>query len=261
MAAENQAHGPEVIESPKWVRVFLGGQAVADSRKVLLLRGEGQIPVYYFPQDDVNMDYLEKAEPGSSIARQGPGPWPDPPEGAQVFTVRADNAVARNSAWLVQDAPDAALPELAGHVAFVWNKMEAWYEEDDEVRVHAHDPYHLIDVRHSSRHVKVTLRDEVVAETTRPVLLFETGLPVRFYIPRMDVRMDLLEPGRMRTHCGYKGTASYFSVRANGELVEDKAWSYPFPNHQYAEIQNLIAFPQEGVDGFEVDGRVVSGEQ
>jgi uncharacterized protein (DUF427 family) len=253
MVAKNQAHGPKVIESPKWVRVFLEGKPVADSKNVLLLRGEGQIPVYYFPQDDVQMDYLEEAEPGSSIARQGPGPWPEPPEGAQVFTVRVNDTSARNAAWLVQKPPDA-LPELAGHVAFVWNKMEAWYEEDDEVRVHPHDPYHLIDVRHSSRRVKVTLRGEVLAETTRPVLLFETGLPVRFYIPRMDVRMELLEPSRTRTHCGYKGTASYFSARVNGELVEDTAWSYPFPNHQYAEIQNLIAFPQEKVDGFEVDG-------
>lgn len=253
MVTENKAQQPQLLESPKWVRVFLGGKAVADSMNVLLLRGEGQIPVYYFPQEDVHMEYLEEADPGSSIARQGPGPWPDPPEGARVFTVRVDNAFARNAAWLVQDPPQE-LPDLAGHVAFVWNKMEAWYEEDDEVRVHPHDPYHLIDIRHSSRHVRVTVHGEVLAESTRPVLLFETGLPMRFYIPRMDVRMDLLEPSRTRTHCGYKGTASYFSARVNGELVEDIAWSYPFPNHQYAEIQNLVAFPQERVAGFEVVG-------
>jgi uncharacterized protein (DUF427 family) len=91
-----------------------------------------------------------------------------------------------------------------------------------------------------------------------PVLLFEPGLPVRYYIPRMDVRMALIELSQKTTHCAYKGTAPHFSVRLGDEVVEDIAWHYPFPNLQYAPIQNLICFYQERVADLQMD---VDGER
>ncbi len=101
---------------------------------------------------------------------------------------------------------------MAGYIAFYWSKMDAWYEEDERAFAHARDPYKLMDTRRSSRHVRVALNGTMVADTTRPTLLFETGLPVRYYIPREDVRMDLLTPSPTRTQCAYKGEASYWSA-------------------------------------------------
>jgi uncharacterized protein (DUF427 family) len=256
MTNNKSAGKAEVITSPKWVRVFLNDQAVADSKNPLLLRGLGQIPVYYFPRQDVRMEWLQPAPAGSQVSKQGEGPWPDPPEGAKIYTIQVGEKTADNAAWHVEMTP-TDYPRLADHVAFAWQAMDAWYEEDEPILFHPHDPYHLIDVRASSRHVRVLVHGELVAETNRPVLLFEPGLPVRYYIPRMDVQMALVEPSSKTTHCAYKGTAPHFSVRVGDELVEDIAWHYPFPNLQYALIQNLICFYQERtVDlSMDVDGK------
>jgi len=126
--------------------------------------------------------------------------------------------------------------------------MDAWFEEDDEVFVHPRDPYHRVDVLNSSRHVKVSVGGEVVAETRRPRLLFETSLPVRYYIPMLDVRMDLLESSDTISRCPYKGVASYWSVRLGGTLHADLAWSYRSPIPECPKIENLIAFFNERVD-------------
>ena len=139
---------------------------------------------------------------------------------------------------------------------FRWNLMDAWYEEDDEVFVHPRDPNHRVDVLNSSRHVKIKVDGELVAETGRPRLLFETDLPVRYYFPRLDVRMDLLEPTDSVSRCPYKGVASYWSVRAGGKVHKDIAWSYKSPIPECPKIENLIAFYNEKVD-IEVDGRAV----
>ena len=109
------------------------------------------------------------------------------------------------------------------------NKMDAWYEEDEQVFVHPKDPYHRVDVLESSRNVKVTVDGEVVAVTDRPKVLFETGLPPRYYIPPEDVREDILVASEKTTQCPYKGVASYYSVEAGGERVEDLVWYYPEP--------------------------------
>ena len=132
--------------------------------------------------------------------------------------------------------------------------MDAWFEEDEEVFVHPRDPYTRLDVIQSSRHVRVVVGGETVAETDHPVLLFETGLPVRYYIPKVDVRMDLLEPSKSHTECPYKGIASYYSVRIGDQVVVDIAWYYPFPHLEVGKIQNLISFYDEKVDAVYVDG-------
>lgn len=132
--------------------------------------------------------------------------------------------------------------------------MDAWYEEDEQVFVHARDPYHRVDVRNSSRHVRVIVEGELVAETRRPKLLFETGLPTRYYIPRDDVRSDLLEESERHTGCPYKGTASYHSVRAARQLVRDVVWYYPEPLAEATSIRNLLSFYNERVE-LEVDGQ------
>ena len=131
--------------------------------------------------------------------------------------------------------------------------MNKWLEEDGQVLVHPRDPYHRVDVLQSSRLVKVTVNGEVVAETDRPRILFETGLPPRYYIPLEDVREDVLLPSDKNTDCPYKGTASYHSVEAGGEIKEALVWYYPSPIPAAAGIKDHLCFYNEKVD-LEVDG-------
>ncbi|MGH7263456.1 MAG: DUF427 domain-containing protein [Candidatus Rokuibacteriota bacterium] len=228
------------------MRVRFADRFVADSRRVLLRREPGRVPLYYFPQDDVRMELLVPTGHATHDPRTG---------GAIHWSVVAGGRTAENAAWS-HPTPPADGPTLEGYVAFDWPKMDAWFEEDDEVYVHARDPYKRVDVLHSSRHVSVVVADEVVADTGRPRLLFETGLPTRYYIPKPDVRMDLLVPSATETRCPYKGVASYYSVQVGGRLVEDIAWYYRHPIPECARIENLACFFNERVDALYVDGEL-----
>jgi uncharacterized protein (DUF427 family) len=133
--------------------------------------------------------------------------------------------------------------------------MGAWYEEEEEVFVHARDPHKRVDVLASARHVQVMVAGETIAETRRPYLLFETGLPTRYYIPREDVRMDLLTPTAHTSRCPYKGIARYWSVTVGGRTVDNIVWSYPNPIPENPKIKDLLCFFNERVDLF-VDGEL-----
>jgi uncharacterized protein (DUF427 family) len=225
------------------VRVFFGGEVVADSSRTLYLLETAHLPVYYFPRDDVRFDLLEPTSHRTHCPYKGD---------ASYYTVVAGGQRYENAVWAYPDPIDS-VPELRGYVAFYWEQADAWYEEDDEVFKHARDPYHRVDVLNSSRHVQVLVDGVVVAESRRPRLLFETGLPVRYYLPKLDVRLDLLEPSARRTRCPYKGEAVYWSVRAGGDLHEDIVWGYPAPIPETPKIENLLAFYNEKVD-IVVDG-------
>ena len=227
----DQKHaGPLMYEqSPRWVRVRLGGETVADSRQPLLAWESGTVvPFYLFPPSAVRGDLLSDA--GTD-------------DGRRFY----DLPGAPRAAWSYVDAG-----HLADHVAFDWHAMDNWYEEEEEVFVHARDPHKRVDVMESSRHVVVKIDGTVVADTHRPRLLFETGLPTRYYFPPEDVRTELLRPSEKHTQCPYKGTASYWS--AEGE--EDVAWYYPDPIPEQPKLAGLIAFFNERVD-IEVDGERV----
>ncbi len=129
--------------------------------------------------------------------------------------------------------------------------MDAWYEEEEEVFVHPRDPYHRVDTVSSSRHIQVVVDGEIVAETRRAHLLFETGLPTRYYISQEDVRMSLLTP--TQTQCPYKGVSSYWSVHVNGSVHEDIVWGYPNPIPEIPKIKGLVSFYNEKLDIY-VDG-------
>jgi uncharacterized protein (DUF427 family) len=150
--------------------------------------------------------------------------------------------------------PDAALrrrddPELAGLVELDWQAMDEWREEEEVAFGHVRDPFHRLDVRRTSRHVRVSLRGESLADSSRPLALFETSLPVRWYLDPRDVRMDLLRPSETRTVCAYKGRASHWST----ERDEDVGWTYDEPEREVAPVKGLVAFYNERVD-VEVDG-------
>ena len=133
--------------------------------------------------------------------------------------------------------------------------MDDWFEEDEQVFVHARDPFTRIDILQSSRHVEVFVGGVKVADSVRPRILFETGLPARFYLPKTDVRMDLLERSDLHTECPYKGTASYYSVHTGEETVENIVWWYPAPVKESAEIAGMVSFYNEKVD-IKIDGEL-----
>ena len=220
------------------VRVFVGEQAIADSTHSLCLFETGHLPVYYFPRDDVRFDLLKPTRHTTHCPYKGD---------ASYYSVVVNGRTVENAVWAYLEPIDS-VPELADYVAFYWDRADAWYEEDEEVFRHPRDPYHRVDVLSSSRHVQVLIGDVVLADSHRPRLLFETGLPVRYYLPKLDVRQDLLIPTTTRTRCPYKGEAVYWSAQAEGELLQDIAWSYPAPIPEAAKIENLIAFFNEKVD-------------
>ncbi|HEY6788563.1 MAG TPA: DUF427 domain-containing protein [Trebonia sp.] len=225
------------------VRVFFGGQAVADSSRTIYLFETGHLPVYYFPREDVRFGLLEPTSHHTHC------PWKGD---ASYYDVVAGGRRAENAVW-AYPAPIDSVPELKDYVAFYWDKADAWFEEDDEVYKHARDPYHRVDVLNSSRHVEVRVNGVLVADTRRPRVLFETGLPVRYYVPKLDVRQELLIASARRSRCPYKGEAVYWSVQAGDEVLEDIVWSYPSPIPEAPKIENLLAFFNEKVD-ITVDG-------
>jgi uncharacterized protein (DUF427 family) len=173
-------HLLHVEPSPRRVRVLLGGETVADSTRVQLLQPPGQTALYLFPRD-VRMELLVPSERRASAPEVGE---------ATSWTVRAGDMAAQDAAYSYESPPQEAAM-VKDLIAFVWDAMDAWFEEDEEAFVHPRDPYHRIDVLRSSRHVVVRWGDTVVADSTRPRMLLETGLLVRWYLPREDVRADL----------------------------------------------------------------------
>src|ERR1700756_2162010 len=193
---ENVLVGPKptVIELrlepiAKRVRAFAAGEAIADSCRVMMMFETARLPVYYFPLEDVRTDLLVASPRVVESELKGT---------ASYYSIAVDGRVVEDAAWRYVDPP-AGCQELNGFIAFHWKRMDAWFEEDDEVFVHARDPYHRIDVLNSSRQVRVVVGGQVVAVTRRARFLFETGLPVRYYIPKEDVRTDLLRPSQTKT--------------------------------------------------------------
>ena len=210
----------------KRVRAMFAGETVADSRRTLILFEKGHLPVYYFPLEDVRQDLLEDSEKHTTCPRKGE---------ASYHSIRVGDRVAPDAVWRYPEPIDDC-PDISGHVAFYWNAMDSWWEEDDQVFKHARDPYHRVDVLRSSRHVRVELDGRTVAESRRPLLLLETGLPPRWYLPRADVRADVLRDSDTVTACPYKGRATYFTVDTGEREHRDVAWTYATPIPECTKI-------------------------
>lgn len=225
----------------KRVRVYFNGQTVADTSRPVLVWEVKHYPAYYFPLADVHTDLLQLS--GRTVHS------PDLGDG-DLYTVRVGDRTAEDAAVRYEHSP---LTELHDLVRFEWAAMDAWFEEDEQVYTHPRDPRTRLDILASSRHVRVEVDGVTVAETHRPTILFETGLPPRFYLPQTDVRFDLLEPTDTVSHCPYKGRAEYWSVRAGDTVHEDIVWSYRTPLHESHKIEGLVCFYNEKVDLY-VDG-------
>jgi uncharacterized protein (DUF427 family) len=243
----------------KRIQAVLGGETVVDStRAVLVWEPRRIVPSYAVPVEDVRGDL---APAGAVSAGDGPGDDVgvaladvtalrvlDP---RVPFTVHSTAGEAVDLRAAGQVRPGAGFrpadPDLAGLVILDFGAFEAWYEEDEQNVAHPRDPFHRIDVLPSSRQVRLELDGQLLAVSSRPVLLFETMLPMRYYLPRADVAAELV-PSSTRTWCAYKGQASYFSASVGGRLVPDIAWTYEDPQHDAARVRDLIAFFDERID-------------
>jgi uncharacterized protein (DUF427 family) len=232
-----------VEQGRKRIRAYLGGELVADTTRPLLVWESPHYPAYYFPAADVNTDLL-RADGGVAHS---------PSRGdARTFTIAAGGRQRAGAALLYEQSP---FDELRGTIRLDWNSIDAWFEEDEEVFTHPRDPYTRIDILASSRHVRVVVDGVTVAESRKPTLLFETGLPPRFYVPKTDVRMELLTPTTTASHCPYKGDAEYWSLTLGSRAVEDVAWSYRTPLAESQKIAGLVCFYPEKVELY-VDGQL-----
>ncbi|MBP2335166.1 uncharacterized protein (DUF427 family) [Saccharothrix coeruleofusca] len=219
----------------KRVRAYLAGEPVLDTVRPFLVWEKPYYPTYYVPVEDVRATLVPTGEIRRSPSR-GDG---------EVFDVKAGAAVAGGAALRYPTSP---LEPLRGLVRVEWDAVDEWFEEDEPVYVHPRSPYTRIDALASSRHVQVSVGGVLVADSRRPVVLFETGLPPRYYLPMTDVRMDLLRPTDLRTGCPYKGTAEYWSVVVGDEVHENVVWGYRTPLPESQKIAGLVAFYNEKVD-------------
>jgi uncharacterized protein (DUF427 family) len=241
--ATDQRGRVRVEPGAKRVRAFLGGEVVVDTVHPLLVWEAPYYPTYYVPAADVAAELAPTGDVGHSPSRGD----------APVLTVRTAGGTEAPGAALRYD--DSPIDELRGHVRLDWAAMDAWFEEDEQVFTHVRSPYTRVDILPSSREVIVRLGEVELARTTHAQALFETDLPPRWYLPRVDVRMELLAPSDTVMHCPYKGSSVHFSARVGDDLVPDVAWSYPTPLPESERVAGLVSFYDSRVT-VTVDGQV-----
>jgi uncharacterized protein (DUF427 family) len=218
------------------LRVKLAGEWIADSEDVLLFHEPGRYPVAYFPLGDVRPGVLVSENRLTQHGDLGDTDW---------FTVKVDDRRVVHAAWRYTSPPDYA-GELRHRVAFAWRAMDAFYEEDERIVGHAADAYHRIDIRQSSRHLVVKDGVRPIADTKRPVVLYESGFAPRWYVPREDIDESALVQADGQTFCPYKGLASYYDIGDHKRA----AWYYPQAWPEVARISNIVSFEPDEVQVF-----------
>jgi uncharacterized protein (DUF427 family) len=227
---------------PRRIRAFLAGRVVIDTTAALYVWETPHYPQYYIPLADVDGAFLVDEEHPESLGR-----GPARRHGLRVGEVERPRAAHVYSGEKIE--------RLADTVRFDWASLDAWFEEDEEVFVHPRSPYARVDALRSRRTVRVELEGALLAESSCPVMVFETGLPTRYYLDRTAVDFTHLEPSDTTTSCPYKGTTSgYWTALIGENAYPDLAWSYAFPTRQLEPIAGLIAFYNEKVD-ISLDGR------
>jgi uncharacterized protein (DUF427 family) len=221
------------------MRVRFGGNWIADSENVLLLFEPGHYPMAYFLETDVSSDTLQRTEHTTQHPDLGLTSW---------YTVRAGEQSTPRGAWQHINLP-AYANELHGRVAFAWPSMDGFYEEDERIVGHAADSYHRIDIRQTSRHVVIRHGDRIIADTKRPMVLYESGFAPRWYVPRADVDESALTPVDRQTFCPYKGLCSYYNI-GDAHLA---VWSYPEAYPEVGRISNFLSFEPDIVS-VQLDG-------
>jgi uncharacterized protein (DUF427 family) len=235
---------------PRRMRALLAGQTVLDSQRGVVLWETGMFPAYYYPLHDLRQDLLE--QPAGGEREDTPRRW----------SVRVGDRLVKNCITGSPLRPDGQ-ELLPGYVTFHQahgpqgqadpQAMDQWFEEDEPLGVSPRDPYHRVDVRSSSRHVVVRHKGQLVAESRRPKLMFETGNPIRYYLPLADVRSELLTKSEYVSPCPYKGDGQHWHLSAGGGTVENAAWSLPHPLPEALPAAGHVCFYPDKLD-VEMDG-------
>jgi uncharacterized protein (DUF427 family) len=239
--SEHQERAVKAERGPKRVRAYLNGAIVADTYTPWLVWESPYYPTYYVPAADITAELIPS---GETEHEHGLG-------NAEILHVKTGSGTADNAA---RRYPDSPVTELRDAVRLEWAAMSEWLEEDEPVYTHARDPYKRVDILASSRRVRVEIDGVTVAESDQPRMLFETGLPVRYYLPLTSVRMDLLRVSESSTHCPYKGNAAYWSVDTGTRVHKDVVWIYRTPLPESQKVAGLACFYNERVDIY-LDGQ------
>jgi uncharacterized protein (DUF427 family) len=229
---------------PRRLRALVGSRYVIDTTRALYVWAWPGYPQYCIPPGDVADGVL--ADEGRTMPL-GIG-------GGRRQTLEADGLTRRGAGWVWDEtAPE----QIRGYAGFRWEAMDAWFEEDEQVFVHPRNPYTRVDALRSGRPVRVEVDGTVVADAPSSVMVFETGLPTRYYLDRVHVDWSRMVPADTVTSCPYKGTTSgYWSVRTDSTVHPDLAWAYDFPTRQLSPVAGLVAFYNEHVDLF-LDGELL----
>ncbi|CAO3689880.1 unnamed protein product [Umbelopsis vinacea] len=231
-------------QSPRWIRGYYKDTKVVDSKRAYLVwEGTSLIPFWAFPSSDVaGLVKNDTANGGRDGARD------------QWFDVKAGDETVKDAGWRFKQDTPGFIPEADDLVVFDFTKLDNWLEDDERAFGHPRSPYNRIDVRASSRHVKVEIDGVTIAETTSALFLYENGHPTRYYINAVDVKsLPLFKPSEYKSACPYKGIASYFSATVNGKEYPNIAWTYLDPVPGIERIQGRWSFWNEKLDIF-VDG-------
>ncbi|MGY8994834.1 MAG: DUF427 domain-containing protein [Alphaproteobacteria bacterium] len=237
----------DLVPCAKRIRATFAGKTVFDTRRSVIMCESRHIALYYVPRDDADMSMMTKTDHSTFCPFKG---------SASYYTFTTDGHEAENAIWSYEAPFDEAM-SIKGWLAFYWNKLDQWFEEDEEVFIHARDPFVRCDILESGRKVEVMAGGETIASTNRARFLFETGHQPRYYIPREDVTVEVLMPSELRTGCPYKGTAHYHHIKAGGTTIDDAAWYYPAPLDEVRRIGDYLCFYPEKVDAILVDGKKV----
>jgi uncharacterized protein (DUF427 family) len=232
-AIEGPKHRLLATPVPRRVRGEVGGKTVIDTDGAFLLHETGLSPQLYVPLVDVDASALERTETSTHCPFKGD---------ASYRTV----AGSVDAIW-VYDEPLEAAAWLDGYAGVYLDRFDKWLDEDDEVQGFP-DPYHRVDIRSTSAHVEVRARGELIAESDRAVVLSETALPNRYYLPVEDVTASLSGPTETTSWCPYKGTASYWTVTVPGGELPDAAWSYEAPFPECEPVKSYVSFWGDDVE-------------
>jgi uncharacterized protein (DUF427 family) len=231
--------------SPRRVRVMFNSRTIADSRRMFLLRQHGFLPIYYFPRDDVDEACLAACDWTTQSPYKGT---------ARYFDVVAGERRAEAAAW-TYPTTRAGSPDTRGTVGFDFHSMDAWFEEDEQIFVHARDPYLREETWTTTRHIQAFVDGLLVAESRQAVMLRETTKFERYYFPPGDVRLDLLRPSETYSMCPYKGRATYYDLHADDTIQRDICWTYRYPLPDIRRVAGHICFWMEKpAISFTVDG-------
>jgi len=229
---------------PKRIRGVLAGETILDTRRGKMLHETAEFIQWYVPLEDIRTGVLEPSDKRASDRFKGE---------ATFYHVHVGERSERDAAWSYDQPPQGA-SALRGGVAFDFDRLDAWFEEDDQIFGHPRDPYHRFDCRRTSEHIVVRVGGETIAETHRAIKLFETGIPPRYYIPLDDVKGEALAPSETRTLCPYKGEATYYTVRGGASTETDGAWTLPDPYGEAIAVLGHVSFWGDKTE-IEADGK------